>query len=198
MSKKLFEIPTRRAFLTGSAAILATPILAQTNDLPGFAERDQTKSVRRNISSFRTLDWRTYFENTQKGAILVDIDSRAVHFWNEDQTEYKLYPSSVPLTEELTRRGRTEVTRKVDGPSWRPTPSMLERNPEWPKFIGPGPENPLGSHALYLSWTYYRVHGTHDTRKIGRKSSSGCIGLYNEHIAELFSKTQVGTQVLLI
>ncbi|MEZ8015870.1 MAG: L,D-transpeptidase [Ascidiaceihabitans sp.] len=198
MSKKLFEIPTRRAFLTGSAAVLATPVLAQTNDLPGFAERDQTKSVRRNISSFRTLDWRTYFENTQKGAILVDIDSRAVHFWNEDQTEYKLYPSSVPLTEELTRRGRTEVTRKVDGPSWRPTPSMLERNPEWPKFIGPGPENPLGSHALYLSWTYYRVHGTHDTRKIGRKSSSGCIGLYNEHIAELFSKTQVGTQVLLI
>lgn len=198
MSKKLFEIPTRRAFLTGSAAVLATPLLAQTNDLPGFAERDQTKSVRRNISSFRTLDWRTYFENTQKGAILVDIDSRAVHFWNEDQTEYKLYPSSVPLTEELTRRGRTEVTRKVDGPSWRPTPSMLERNPEWPKFIGPGPENPLGSHALYLSWTYYRIHGTQDTRKIGRKSSSGCIGLYNEHIAELFSKTQVGTQVLLI
>ncbi len=198
MSKKLFEIPTRRAFLTGSAAVLATPALAQTNDLPGFAERDQTKSVRRNISSFRTLDWRTYFENTQKGAILVDIDSRAVHFWNEDQTEYKLYPSSVPLTEELTRRGRTEITRKVDGPSWRPTPSMLERNPEWPKFIGPGPENPLGSHALYLSWTYYRIHGTQDTRKIGRKSSSGCIGLYNEHIAELFSKTQVGTQVLLI
>ena len=198
MSKKLFEIPTRRAFLTGSAAVLATPLLAQTNDLPGFAERDQTKSVRRNISSFRTLDWRTYFENTQKGAILVDIDSRAVHFWNEDQTEYKLYPSSVPLTEELTRRGRTEITRKVDGPSWRPTPSMLERNPEWPKFIGPGPENPLGSHALYLSWTYYRIHGTQDTRKIGRKSSSGCIGLYNEHIAELFSKTQVGTQVLLI
>lgn len=198
MSIKLFEIPTRRAFLTGSAAVLATPVLSQTNDLPGFAERDQTKSVRRNISSFRTLDWRPYFENTQKGAILVDIDSRAVHFWNEDQTEYKLYPSSVPLTEELTRRGRTEITRKVDGPSWRPTPSMLKLNPEWPKFIGPGPENPLGSHALYLSWTYYRIHGTHDTRKIGRKSSSGCIGLYNEHIAELFSKTQVGTQVLLI
>ena len=198
MSKKLFEIPTRRAFLTGSAAVLATPALAQTNDLPGFAERDQTESVRRNISSFRTLDWRPHFENTKKGAILVDIDSRAVHFWNEDQTEYKLYPSSVPLTDELTRRGRTTITRKVDGPSWRPTPSMLKRNPEWPKFIGPGPENPLGSHALYLSWTYYRIHGTHDTRKIGRKSSNGCIGLYNGHIAELFSKTKMGTQVLLI
>ena len=62
----------------------------------------------------------------------------------------------------------------------------------------PGPDNPLGTHALYLSWTYYRIHGTHDTRKIGRRSSNGCIGLYNEHIAELFSLTNVGTQVLLI
>lgn len=198
MSNVIFEKPTRRAFLTGTAAVLAAPAIAQDNSLPGYAERDQNESVRRNISSFRTLDWRPYFENTRKGAILVDIDSRAVHYWNEEQTEYKLYPSSVPLTDDLTRRGRTVVTRKVDGPSWRPTPSMLKRNPEWPKFIGPGPENPLGTHALYLSWTYYRIHGTHDTRKIGRKSSNGCIGLYNEHIAELFGKAQVGTQVLLI
>jgi lipoprotein-anchoring transpeptidase ErfK/SrfK len=196
MSKKLFETPTRRAFLAGSAAVIGTPALAQTQ--AGQAERDPALSVRRNISSFRTLDWRPYFTNLNNGAVLVDIDSRAVHYWNEDQSIYKLYPSSVPLTDDLTRRGRTKVIQKVDGPSWRPTPSMLKRNPEWPKFIGPGPENPLGTHALYLSWTYYRIHGTHDTRKIGRKSSNGCIGLYNEHIAELFGMTKVGTQVLLI
>ncbi|MFT6022594.1 MAG: L,D-transpeptidase ErfK/SrfK [Ascidiaceihabitans sp.] len=196
MSNKKFETTTRRAFLAGSAAVLGTPAFAQT--LAGQAERDPALSVRRNISSFRTLDWRPYFTNLNNGAILVDLDSRAVHYWNEDQSIYKLYPSSIPLTEDLTRRGRTSVTQKVDGPSWRPTPSMLKRNPEWPKFIGPGPENPLGTHALYLSWTYYRIHGTHDTRKIGRKSSNGCIGLYNEHIAELFGMAKVGTQVLLI
>jgi len=129
---------------------------------------------------------------------LVDVDSRALHFWSEDAETYKLYPSSVPLTDELTRRGRTSVVRKVVGPEWRPTPSMKKRNPEWPDFIPAGPGNPLGTHALYLSWTYYRIHGTHDTRKIGRRSSNGCIGLYNEHIAELFALTKVGTQVLLI
>ena len=48
-------------------------------------------------------------------------------------------------------------------------------------------DNPLGTRALYLSWTYYRIHGTHDTRKIGRRSSNGCIGLYNEHIEELLT-----------
>ena len=128
----------------------------------------------------------------------MDIRSRALHFWSEDQATYKLYPTSVPLTEDLTRTGRTEIIRKVEGPSWSPTPAMRERNPEWPEFVPPGPDNPLGTHALHLTWQYYRIHGTHDTRKIGRRSSNGCIGLYNEHIAELYRLTNVGTQVLLI
>ncbi|MCV3270040.1 L,D-transpeptidase [Roseobacter sinensis] len=203
MSVKGFKGPSRRAFLAGGAAMLATPAIAQDATAVNSAattqgERDLSESVRRNISSFRTLDWRPYFSNLRNGAVLVDIDSRALHYWSEDESFYKLYPSSVPLTEELTRRGRTKVVRKVEGPSWRPTPSMLKRNPEWPEFIPPGPDNPMGTHALYLSWTYYRIHGTHDTRKIGRQSSNGCIGLYNEHIAELYALTKVGTQVLLI
>ncbi|MGB7242238.1 MAG: L,D-transpeptidase [Sulfitobacter sp.] len=203
MSESRFKIPSRRSFLAGSAALLASPAIAQ--DASGVnsasttqGERDINEVVRRNISSFRTLDWRPYFSNLRNGAILVDVDSRALHYWQENTGVYKLYPSSVPLTEELTRRGRTKVVQKVVGPSWRPTPAMLRRNPEWPAFIEPGPNNPLGTHALYLGWTYYRIHGTHDTRKIGRQSSNGCIGLYNEHIQELFAMTKVGTQVLLI
>ncbi|WP_420851804.1 L,D-transpeptidase [Pseudothioclava nitratireducens] len=192
----------RRAFL-GSASLfgagLATPALSQALDLgmETYEETAQT-NMRRNISSFRALDWQPYFSNLTNGAILVDTVSRALHFWSEDRSVYRLYPTSVPVSEELTRRGRTEVIRKVEGPSWAPTPSMKQRNPEWPDYVPPGPDNPLGTHALYLSWQYYRIHGTHDTRKIGRKSSNGCIGLYNEHIQELFGMSKVGTQVLLI
>lgn len=190
---------SRRHFLAGSAALAATPVVAQDVDGADTVEieRDVSNVVRRNISSFRTLDWQPHFSNLNNGAILVDISSRALHFWEEGGT-YHLFPSSVPLTEDLTRRGRTKIVRKVEGPSWRPTPSMKKRNPEWPDYVGPGPDNPLGTHALYLGWTYYRIHGTHDTRKIGRRSSNGCIGLYNEHIAQLFEMAKVGTQVLLI
>ena len=78
-------------------------------------------AVRNNISSFRMLDWRAYFSDTRNGAVLVDITSRALHFWSEDQSVYKLYPTSVPLSEDLTRRGRTEVIQKVVNPPWRPT-----------------------------------------------------------------------------
>ena len=191
----------RRAFLGSAAAGLGlglSPALA----MDGSTEFDNTVipgSVRNNVSSFRMLRWQDYFDNTRNGAILVDLSSRALHYWSEDQAIYRLYPTSVPLSEDLTRRGRTEVVQKVVAPSWRPTPSMKQRNPEWPDVVeGGSPDNPLGSHALYLSWTYYRIHGTHDTRKIGRRSSNGCVGLYNEHISELFSMTKVGTQVLLI
>lgn len=190
----------RRTFLTGVAAAaggVASPALAQFDNSTAV-ERDLTEVVKRNISSFRTLDWQPYFSNTRNGVILVDISSRCLHYWSEDQSIYRLYPTSVPLSEDLTRRGRTSVIRKVEGPSWAPTPAMRKRNPEWPAFVGPGPDNPLGTHALYLGWKYYRIHGTHDTRKIGRQSSNGCIGLYNEHIAELFALTKNGAQVLLI
>lgn len=189
----------RRALLRAAAAGLgmtAVPTFAQDNSTE--FEAPANGPVRNNISSFRMLDWRPYFSDTRKGAVLVDTTSRALHFWSEDQSIYKLYPTSVPLTEDLTRRGRTEIVQKVVGPTWRPTPEMKIRNPEWPDFVPAGPENPLGTHALYLSWTYYRIHGTHDTRKIGRRSSNGCVGLYNEHIAQLFALTQIGTQVLLI
>ena len=154
--------------------------------------------MRNNISSFRMLQWQDYFDNTRNGAILADTTSRALHFWSEDQSIYRLYPTSVPLTEELTRRGVTSVIQKVENPTWRPTASMLQRHPEWPAVVeGGAPDNPLGVRALYLGWPAYRIHGTHDTRKIGRRSSSGCIGLYNEHIEEVFDIAKDGTQVRL-
>lgn len=189
----------RRSVLAGGAALLAAPAIAQEAVPDEVEYRGPVRgNVLRNASSFRALDWQPYFSNTRGGAILVDVTSRALHFWSADQSIYKLYPTSVPISEDLTRRGRTKVVRKVEGPDWRPTPAMKQRNPDWPDYVPPGPDNPLGTHALYLSWTYYRIHGTHDTRKIGRRSSNGCIGLYNEHIAELFSLARNGTQVLLI
>lgn len=196
INKSKIPMSRRKLLGTGTAALCvkAFPATSQQQN-----SEESTGSVRNNTSAFRMLDWRDYFDNSRNGLILADINSRAVHFWSEDLSIYRLYPSSVPLTEELTRRGKTEVTQKVENPRWIPTVSMLERNPDWPKVIeGGSPENPLGVRALYLSWPAYRIHGTHDTRKIGRKSSSGCIGLYNEHILELFGLASVGTQVLLL
>ena len=210
---------SRRTFLSTSVALgaagLAAPAIAQQIDpytgqvLQGTAggatpdarmvQYDANQDARRNISSFKMQDWQPYFSTLTNGAILVDLPSRCLHFWSEDQMTYKLFPTSVPVSPDLTRTGRTEIIKKVEGPSWAPTPEMRKRNPEWPEFVKPGdPLNPMGTHALWLTWQYYRIHGTHDTRKIGRKSSNGCIGLYNEHIKQLYDLTKVGTQVMVI
>lgn len=182
---------TRRTMLATSLAALTAPSLLAAQ------ESAETDGVRRNASSFAARHWREYFDQLGNGRIVADIGSRALHHWDSDEN-YTLYPSSVPMSEDLTKRGYTEVVRKKVGPGWTPTPSMRERDPSLPAYMPPGPGNPLGSHALYLSWPAYLIHGTHDTRKIGRRSSSGCIGLYNRHIEALFAKVDVGTKVLLL
>ena len=141
MSKrKTFD---RRAFLGTTAAglgLAASPMLAQTSEtIPDDGRLNAGVTVQRNTSVFRALDWQPYFSNTRGGAILVDTQSRALHYWSENQSVYKLYPTSVPLSEELTRRGRTEVVRKVEGPSWASDavneaaqPRMARFHRSWP------------------------------------------------------------------
>lgn len=185
----------RRMVMAGAASFLAAPTILRAQEVP---TNIQEPAVRRNISSFTLHEWKDHFDSLGKGILLSDTVSRILQHWTADG-EMRIYPTSVPMTEDLTRRGYTEVVEKRKNPTWAPTPSMRKRNPEWPAIIkGGDPENPLGSRALYLSWQYYRIHGTQDSRKIGRNSSNGCIGLYNEQIEEVYDRTPVGTQVKLI
>ncbi|WP_420824319.1 L,D-transpeptidase [Tropicibacter alexandrii] len=184
----------RRTLLRAAGATLLVPATVRAQTL----DRQTAAPARRNASAFVSQDWRDHFSELGKGCIVCDTASRALHFWSGDGTDYRVYPTSVPKTDELTRRGYSEIVRKKEAPSWTPTASQMERFPDWKPVEGGAPDNPLGTHAMYLDWPAYLIHGTHDTRKIGRPSSDGCIGLYNEKIAELFAITEIGTQVRLI
>jgi lipoprotein-anchoring transpeptidase ErfK/SrfK len=196
----VYKLNRRNFILKASAVTVGTTfsLSPQTLSAQMAVEFNDQGLPRYNVFSYRSQNWKDHFDNLKKGAILADIECRCLHFWHEDGETYKVFPTSVPLTEELTKRGNTTVSQKIVGPVWRPTKAMLKRDPQLPDFMPAGPDNPLGSHALYLGWPSYRIHGTSDTRKIGRQSSSGCIGLYNEQIVELFSMANIGTQVKLI
>ena len=180
---------TRRRFgaLLGGAALGAAATGAMA----------APERIERRVSGLRMLDWREHFDTVENDAILCNLNDRVLHYWGSDGF-YRVYPTSVALSEEMSRRGRTEITLKRPEPDWRPTPSMLERNPALPAYVAPGPDNPLGVRALNLGWQYYLIHGTNDIRKIGRQSSSGCIGLYNEHILEVYDRARIGTPVVVI
>jgi L,D-transpeptidase ErfK/SrfK len=75
---------------------------------------------------------------------------------------------------------------------------MRKEKPELPAQMGPGPENPMGTHALYLGFPLVAIHGTNRAFGIGRRISSGCIRLYPEDIISLYNMIPVGTQVTVV
>jgi L,D-transpeptidase ErfK/SrfK len=97
-----------------------------------------------------------------------------------------------------TPQGKTSVVRKMTKPQWRPTPRMRAEDPNLPAVVEPGPDNPLGTHALYLGWPQYAIHGTNRPFGIGRRVSSGCIRLYPEGIKELYKMVPTGTEVQVV
>lgn len=108
------------------------------------------------------------------------------------------YPIGVGREGWETPLGATKVVRKRENPTWHPPVSARKEDPTLPKAVPPGPENPLGSHAMYLGWAAYLVHGTNEPYGIGRRVSRGCIRLYPEDIAQLYAMVPKGTAVQVI
>jgi hypothetical protein len=75
---------------------------------------------------------------------------------------------------------------------------MIDRQPYLPRFMAGGPGNPLGARAMYLGNTVYRIHGTNQPSTIGKFVSSGCIGMLNEDVSDLFDRVKVGTRVVVL
>jgi lipoprotein-anchoring transpeptidase ErfK/SrfK len=100
--------------------------------------------------------------------------------------------------EGFTWAGTQTITRKAEWPDWHPPAQMIARQPYLPRFMAGGPGNPLGARAMYLGSSEYRIHGTNDPSTIGKFVSSGCIRLTNEDVADLFSRVEVGTRVVVL
>ncbi len=98
-------------------------------------------------------------------------------------------------------KGSNSITRMAQWPDWRPPPEMIQREAAnghlIPDFVKGGPGNPLGSRALYLGESAYRIHGTDKPWTIGQASSSGCIRMMNADVEELYSLSKVGTRVIV-
>jgi lipoprotein-anchoring transpeptidase ErfK/SrfK len=98
----------------------------------------------------------------------------------------------------FTWTGVQKITKKTEWPDWFPPSEMIERQPYLPRFMAGGPGNPLGARAMYLGSTVYRIHGTNQPSTIGKFVSSGCIGMLNEDVSDLFDHVKVGTRVVVL
>ena len=137
-------------------------------------------------------------DSPHRGIVINLAELRLYHFPDAADAKVVSYPIGIGRAYHETPVGQTSITKKRINPSWIPPNSLREENPALPEVVPPGPENPLGDHALNLSWPSFVIHGTNRIYGIGRRVSHGCIRLYPADIAELFARVEVGTEVTIV
>ena len=90
-----------------------------------------------------------------------------------------------------------KVSMKRQWPDWTPPEEMIKRQPDLPRHMAGGPDNPLGARALYLGATLYRIHGSNEPETIGTAVSSGCIRMANDDVIDLYERVSVGAKVII-
>jgi lipoprotein-anchoring transpeptidase ErfK/SrfK len=130
------------------------------------------------------------------GTVIIDTGNTALYYVLGQRRAIR-YGVGVGR-EGFTWSGMQTISRKAEWPDWHPPAQMIARQPYLPRFMAGGPGNPLGARAMYLGSSEYRIHGTNDPSTIGKYVSSGCIRLTNEDVADLFSRVDVGTRVVVL
>lgn len=130
--------------------------------------------------------------------IVVNLPEMRLYAFLDAQKDPITFPIGIGRTGLNTPVGTTYITKIKEDPIWFPTARMREEDPSLPKAVGPGPDNPLGTHALYLGWPTFLIHGTSEPWGIGRRVSSGCIRLYPEDIKILHRKVHEGMRVTIV
>lgn len=117
--------------------------------------------------------------------ITINLGDFRLYYMSSEGAIYS-WPIGIGRAGYETPVGALTVTEKRRQPVWRPTKRQRRENPELPAEVPPGPDNPLGSHALRVGWRGYAIHGTNKPDGVGRRVSGGCIRMYPEHIVVLF------------
>jgi lipoprotein-anchoring transpeptidase ErfK/SrfK len=140
-----------------------------------------------------------YKRKEAPGSIMVDSDN---HYLYYVQDGGKAIRYGITVGEgAMSWSGVAKVGAMAEWPGWHPTPGEIVRM-NVPKFVPPGPDNPMGARAMYLysggKDTLFRIHGTNQPEYIGHSISSGCIRMTNEDVIDLYSHVKNGAMVVML
>ncbi|MCS7203358.1 MAG: L,D-transpeptidase family protein [Thermodesulfovibrio sp.] len=134
-----------------------------------------------------------------KGIIINLSEMRLYYFYeNKGKKFVTTFPIGIGDDGTETPLGKFKISHKMVNPHWYVPESIRKERPELPAVVPPGPDNPLGTHAMRLSGLSYLIHGTNKPWAVGRKVTHGCIRLYPEDIPKLFTMVPIGTEVLIV
>ncbi len=177
------------------------PVDGEAFPVPGVRTQDLNSAFLRQEVAYKT--------NQPAGTIIVDPAS---HYLYHILGGGRAIRYGVGVGREgFGWSGIAQIKQKQEWPDWYPPPEMIQREPEIAKYMSDLPsgqgmpgsaDNPLGARAMYL-WqgnkdTLFRIHGTNEPWTIGTSVSSGCIRMINQDVIDLYSKTPVGTKVIVL
>ena len=135
----------------------------------------------------------------REGIVLNTATMRLFFFAGDEITTH---PIGIGRVGWATPTGSGTVTSKARDPVWYVPASIRKEHEELgdplPAVMPPGPDNPLGAHALALSLPGYLIHGTNKPAGVGMRVSHGCVRLYPEDVERLFDRIEVGTPVHIV
>jgi L,D-transpeptidase ErfK/SrfK len=139
----------------------------------------------------------------RKGIVINLAAMRLFQFKGDSKSlAVSTYPLGVGTIERPSPIGQMYVARKATRPTWHVPASIAEdhrkKGDPLPAKVLPGPQNPLGEYALYLSKPTYLIHGTNKPASIGLRATNGCIRLYPEDVKKLYENTPLKTPVCIV
>lgn len=215
---QLTDIATRQFSIAGDRNIVGGLAVIQARDgdtLPDIARHFGLGYNEINIANPAIRPWtpkagadvllplQFILPNTPRKGIVLNLANMRLFYYPPKQPDTVFtYALGIGREGWNTPLGQTSIiTKKID-PAWT-VPESIRREhaakgDPLPSIVPPGPENPLGKHALLLGFKSYLIHGTNKPYGVGMQVSHGCVRLYPEDIAMLFKKISAGTPVRII
>jgi lipoprotein-anchoring transpeptidase ErfK/SrfK len=158
----------------------------QPGSVPNARDEQLPAAYQRQAVFYRT--------NEPPGTVIVDTVYRYLYLVQQNSRAIR-YGIGVGR-EGFEWQGLLRVSRKAEWPDWSPSPAVIRRQPQLPRFMKGGPGNPLGARALDLG-PDYRIHGTNQPQTIGSAVFAGCFRLANADIIDLYARVPVGGKVVV-
>jgi lipoprotein-anchoring transpeptidase ErfK/SrfK len=143
-------------------------------------------------------------KKTTVRTLLVVQSQHKIYFYVN--TKIYTYGCAVGMHAYPTPNGTFHIGKKVKNPTWTNGYAAWSRG--MPSFIGPSPNNPLGTRAMYVYTG--KGHGGHDTgvrfhgvppsenSSIGHSLSHGCLRMHRKDVEALFPMVPMDTIVYIV
>ena len=132
------------------------------------------------------------------GRVVVNLSEMRLFQIPRNPGPVTTFPVGIGTEGWATPTGTFKVVQKQVNPAWYPPASIRKEEPDLPAVVPPGPDNPLGTHALRLNRGSILIHGTDTPFAVGRRASHGCLRLYPEDIPVLYDQVPVGAEVRIV